>query len=60
MINKITNIVHIVVLLIYSLIMIVVNKIKGVIKIDKHIQEEEEEKLESFQNNNSTINNNSS
>lgn len=61
MINKITNIVHIVALLIYSLIMIVVNKIKGVIKIDKHVQEEEEEEyIESFQNNNSTINNQSS
>ena len=62
MINKITNLVHIVVLLIYSLIMLVVNKIKGVIKINKHNQEEveEEENIESFQNNNSTINNNSS
>ena len=66
MINKITNIVHIIVLLIYSLIMTVFNKINGIIKINKYqneeniLQEEEEEIRESFQNNNSTNNNNKS
>jgi hypothetical protein len=48
MINKITNIVHIIVLLIYSLIMTVFNKINGIIKIKKYIREE------NFQNNNKT------
>ena len=64
MINKITNIVHIIVLLIYSLIMTVFNKINGIIKIKKYQneenilqeQEQEEEIRESFQNNNSTNN----
>ena len=55
MINKITNIIHIIALLIYSFIMIVVNKINGVIKINKHVEEKKDEKtLEKFQNNSST------
>ncbi len=63
MINKITNIVHIIGLLIYSLIMTVFNKINGIINIKKYqkeeniLQEEEEEEIrESFQNNNTTNN----
>ena len=61
MINKITNIVHIIGLLIYSLIMTVFNKINGIINIKKYQKEEniiqkEEEIRENFQNNNTTNN----
>ena len=68
MINKITNIVHIIGLLIYSLIMTVFNTINSIIKINKYKKEEnvlqeeeedEEEIRESFQNNNTTNNNKS-
>jgi lipopolysaccharide export LptBFGC system permease protein LptF len=66
MINKITNIVHIIGLLFYSVVMYFFNIVMGVISIKKHVQEEEaqeeeeeeEESRESFQSGNSYNNNN--